>query len=130
VKCVTYGVACDFEGNEGGLDVHVKGVGRVEFEEGVVSLEIPLLTTTADYGTSDATRAPWNPISINGVVTSMIGDSLRSATSELGSRMGIGHAPWEFLESHLEILMRFQSRTSLTVGGMILHCSILIQQSG
>ena len=104
-------MACDFEGQEGELDVHVEGVGMVEFGE--------LSTITADYETSGTMRAPWSPISINGVVTSMIGDSLRSGTSELGSHIGIGHASWEFSESHLEILMRFQSRTSLTVGGMI-----------
>lgn len=108
---MTYGVACDFEGQEGELDVHVEGVGTVDFGE--------LSTITPHHENSGATRTPWSPISFNGVVTSMIGDSLRSGASALDPNMGTGQSSWEFSESHLEILARFQSRTSLTVGGMV-----------
>lgn len=121
-------MACDFEGREGALDVHVKGMGRVEFGPDDVSLEIPtneLSTITADYGTSGTICTPWSPVSINGILTSMIGDSLQSGASELKPHSSDGQSSWGFSENHLEILARFQSRTSLTVGGMVQHGSLL-----
>jgi hypothetical protein len=123
---VDYGVACDFGGREDELDVRVKGMGRVEFEEvggeeGVVSIKTApngVSRIAADYEMSVMPGTPWCAVSINSTMTCMIGNSLRSGTLELGSHQGTGMRSCEFSEKHFEILARFQSRTSLTVGGM------------
>jgi hypothetical protein len=118
-KCVAYGVACGFGGDGGELDVCVEGMGRVEFEK-TMSLDVvtkrPLpLQSSSCMGSEVGT--PWGFVSGNRTMTTMIGDSLRSGASQLDSDLGTAHLSWEFSESHLEILARFQSRTSLTVGG-------------
>lgn len=104
----------------------VESPGEVDREEiaslGVVANK-PWTTASNDW-MSGMMGTPWCSVSINSTVTSMIGDSLRSGSSELDLRLGTGEAsqttsPYcDFSETHLEILTRFQSRTSLTVGGM------------
>jgi hypothetical protein len=127
VKCMNYGVACDFSGEKGELDVRVMGVGRVDFEEAVMdprSTDNMPSTVPPNYLMSSNLGTPRSAVSINSTMASMIEDSLRSGYSDSDVCSGTGttsrsaSSSWKFSETHLEILTRFQSRTSLTVGGM------------
>jgi hypothetical protein len=65
---------------------------------------------------------PWSRVSTNATVATMINDSLRAGALNLTSLLGTGvttrsDAYLEFSEAHLEILDRFQERTSETITG-------------
>lgn len=66
---------------------------------------------------------PWSPVSSNANMTAMISGSLESVALSQYVRLETEAAPlspgwsWEFTEVDFEILTRFQSRTSLTIGG-------------
>ncbi|EOA85065.1 hypothetical protein ACJQWK_06816 [Exserohilum turcicum] len=65
---------------------------------------------------------PWSPVSSNANMTAMISGSLESVALSQYVRLETEAAPlspgwsWEFTEVDFEILTRFQSRTSLTIG--------------
>lgn len=103
------------------------GVGRVDFEAAVVKPgainNVPSNALSNDWTRSNL-GTPLCSVSMNSTLASMIESSLQSGYSDPDVRLGPGAAlrtansSWKFSETHLEILTRFQSRTSLTVGGM------------
>lgn len=86
---------------------------------GVVKTSAPI----PDYNVTSGLNNPWSHVSANDTMVAMISDSLRSAVSSQHVQMRTeaelfpSGASWQFSESHLEILTRFQSRTALTIGG-------------
>jgi hypothetical protein len=64
---------------------------------------------------ASASMTPLSPISLHASMATMVDSSMQLGFSGVGL-MGSAVPYWHFTESHLEVMARFQARTSLTIG--------------